>query len=409
MADRNLYGWVVVGLLFLALSLSLSARSSLGLTMPIWETEFGWSRGFVSSVGALMLLVVAAVAPFAGNAVNSIGPRMLLTGGLTLCGVGVLLTSQMTQSWQLMAFFGMVCALGFGVVATHMASTTVAFYFVENRGLATGIATAGSTAGQLLVIPLLALILNTVGWRFGFATLGFAMLALAVVMWLSIRPQLPPQKADAHGGGASDEALSRRLIYLLKSPVFHILFWSYWVCGFTTSGVVETHLIPYAVTCGYPPLTSATAYGVLAAFNMLGMVISGYLTDRMHRPLLLGGIYLGRSIAFVLLMQIVDNPPILFMFAIVFGLFDFSTVPPTASLVASHLGLRIMGLAMGIISTGHALGGAAGAFMGGYLYDLFARYDWVWMASIALAIFAGLICFLIRENRAQEQLRPQPA
>jgi MFS family permease len=191
--------------------------------------------------------------------------------------------------------------------------------------------------------------------------------------------------------------------------VFHALFWSFTICGFTTSGVIETHLIPYAIVCGFPPLDSATAYGVLSGFNMLGMMAAGYLADRVHRPLLLGLIYIFRGMAFILLMQIVGDYKLLLIFAIAFGVFDYSTVPVTASLVASHLGLRIMGLTMGILSAGHALGGAAGAFLGGYFFDLFARYDWVWLASIGLALAAGLMCFTIRETRRPMRLQPQPA
>lgn len=87
------------------------------------------------------------------------------------------------------------------------------------------------------------------------------------------------------------------------------------------------------------------------------------------------------------------------LFAIVFGIFDYSTVPVTASLVASHLGLRSMGLSMGLISGGHALGGALGAFLGGYLFDMFLRYSEIWWTTFGLALFAGLMCFFIRENR----------
>ena len=95
---------------------------------------------------------------------------------------------------------------------------------------------------------------------------------------------------------------------------------------------------------------------------------------------------------------------ITFSFAVIYGVFDYSTVPPTASLVASHLGLRIMGLAMGLISGGHALGGALGAFLGGYLFDLFARYSEMWLFAFATALLAGLMVYALRENRAGARL-----
>lgn len=398
----NAQGWLIVTVCFLALSASFSARSILGLTMPSWEQELGWSRGFVSTGGALALVVMALVAPVAGNLADRFGPRRLLAFGLLITGLGMGLTATADSRWQFLLFFSVFAGVGFGIVAIHVVSTVVALTFSENRGLATGAATAGSTAGQLLVIPLLAVILTAFGWRQSYLALAVLTLALIAAVWLLIRPA---------GGGAGvrrrpEPALSLRLGALARSPVFQALFWSFVICGFTTAGVIETHLLPYAAACGYPPLEGAAAYGVLSAFNMVGMVGAGWLTDRMHRPLLLGSIYIVRGLCFVLLMFIIRDISLLFLFAVMFGLFDYSTVPPTASLVASHIGLKVMGLAMGILSAGHSLGAAVGAFLGGWLFDLFAQYEWVWLSSIALAIVAGLLVFTIRESRTPE---PVPA
>jgi len=181
--------------------------------------------------------------------------------------------------------------------------------------------------------------------------------------------------------------------------VFHLLFWSYTICGFTTSGIVETHLLPYAAACGFPPLESAFAYGLLSAINLGGMVLAGWLADRMSRPLLLGMIYILRGLSFIVLIWAARDISLLFLFAVLFGMFDYSTVPVTASLVASHMGLRVMGLTMGLLSAGHALGAAAGVYVAGVLFDLFAQYFWVWVAAIALALFAGVLSFSIREDR----------
>ena len=398
MSEPNRYGWMIVALCFAALAVTQSSRAALSLVMPVWEQELGWTRSFVSTGAALALVVVAIVAPVVGNAVDRMGPRRLLSLGMVVTGIGVGATALMTEAWQFLLGFSLVAAVGFGMVANHTVSTTIAQQFSERRGLATGSATAGSTAGQLLIVPLLAVVMSTVGWRASFAASAVALLVLAPIAWLAIRrPHVP----TSHGKAI--EPLGIRLRFLLASPVFHVLFWSFTICGFTTSGVVEVHLIPYALACGFPPLDSSLAYGVLSGFNMLGMVGAGWLSDRVNRPLLLGAIYIGRALAFLLLMQITGSPALLFAFAVAFGIFDYSTVPVTASLVASHLGVRIMGLAMGLLSAGHALGGAAGAFAGGRLYDLFARYDFVWIAALALALAAGLMCFTIPERRIAAQ------
>jgi MFS family permease len=402
----NARRWLIVALCFVALSFAMSARSALGLVMPVWEAELGWSRSFVSGVGAAMLVVIAIVAPFAGNALDRVGPRALLAGGIAVLAAGLLLTATATARWQFFLYFGVVGALGFGVVANHVVSTTLALYFHEDRGLATGAATAGSTAGQLVLVPLLAAVLSTVGWRPSLAVVGAGALILAPLAWLLIEPGRPG--AARRPAGRPAEPLAARLGLLLRSPTFHALFWSFGICGFTTTGVIETHLLPYAAACGFPPLQGATAYGVLAGFNMLGMLGAGWLADRVNRPLLLGAIYVARGLAFILLMRIAGDLSMLLIFAVAFGVFDYSTFPVTASLVASHLGLRIMGLTMGLLAAAHALGAALGAFLGGWLFDLFARYDGVWTASVALSIAAGLMVFTIRERRSGEGA-PLPA
>lgn len=408
MTRASLIGpWLLVGIGFLALALAFSARSALGLAMPLWESELGWQRSFVSSGGALALVVMALVAPVAGNLIDRHGARLLLGGGTAVVGLGMLLVAVMDSRWLFLVAFSLIAALGFGAVATHVVATVVARLFERNRGLATGIATSGSTAGQLLVVPLLALLLTDVGWRWSFLALGLACFALVPVIAFSLR-----RGAERDGAvpvERAQEPLRERLLFLVRSPVFHILFWSFALCGFTTTGVIETHLLPYAAACGFPPLPSATAYGVLSAVNLVGMIAAGWLTDRMNRPLLLGIIYIARGLSFILLLYIAADIRLLFIFAVLFGIFDYSTVPPTASLVASHLGLRIMGLAMGLISAGHALGGAVGAFLGGWLFDAFARYDWVWILSIGLAVLAGLLVLLLRDQPPQARVEAAAA
>jgi MFS family permease len=387
--------WTVVILGFFALSVSFSARSALQVALPFWEAEFGWTRSLGSLGGATALITSALMAILAGTMLSRIGARGVLAGGLVGLAAGLALTAAIDgRSWQFLLVYGGVAAIGFGLVSQSVISTVVAWTFTERRGLATGIATSGATAGQLFLLPALAAIFAGLGWRWaylGLAAASLVMLALVLI--------LLPRGADAGAAARKQEPGGVSVRELATSPVFHALFWSFVICGFTTAGVIETHFIPYATLCGFPPVTGATAYSLLMAVNFGGVVLAGWLSDRMHRPLLLGGIYILRGLAFFLLMNITGDPAMLAAFAVMFGLFDYSTVPVTASLTASHLGLKIMGTAMGLLAAGHALGGAAGAILAGRLFDLFARYDGVWLISVGLAMLAGLISFTIRENR----------
>jgi MFS family permease len=227
---------------------------------------------------------------------------------------------------------------------------------------------------------------------------------MAAVIWVMLKPTEADRAHEAQVRAQPQESLASRLKFLATNPTFHILYWSFFICGVTTTGAIETHFLPYAAYCGFPPVPASGVYGLTMAINLGGMFLSGWLTDRVSRPLLLGTIYLIRSVSFIVLMYVGTSYEMLFLFAVVYGIFDYSTVPPTASLAASHLGLRIMGLAMGLISGGHALGGALGAFLGGYLFDLFARYSEMWWFAFGTAVLASLMVYLLRETRAPKPI-----
>ena len=206
-----------------------------------------------------------------------------------------------------------------------------------------------------------------------------------------------PVGARARAAAAAEvrEGFVTRVWYLLRRPAFHGLFWSFVLCGYTTTGVIETHLIPYAEFCGVPPAPSSLAFGILMGVNTLGMVAAGWLTDRINRTWLLAGIYAGRGLVFLLLPVLVRDTSVLWVFAVLFGIFDYATVPPTASLAAGHLGRERVGTAMGLISAGRGIGAAIGAFMGGYLFDSTGGYGWLWSSSFALALLAAAIAALV--------------
>jgi MFS family permease len=388
--------WLLVVFGFLALALAFSARASLGLVMPVWDAELGWSRSFVSGAGAAALIVMACVAPFAGRLADRRGPRAALVLGLGALALGCALVATTGSRWMFLAAYSVVSAIGFGIVATHVVSTAVARSFARNQGLAIGIATSGATAGQFVIVPLVASVLAVAGWRWSFAALAIAAAALVPLLWWLLAAG--GRGSAAEDAGQAHASLAADLAGLMKRRAFHVLFWSFALCGYTTTGVIETHFLPFAAYCGFAPVPSASAYGLLSAVNMAGMIAAGWLADRMNRPLLLGAIYMLRGLTFIVLMQAQVSLEMLFVFAAMFGAVDYATVPVTASLVASHLGLRVMGLAMGLIAAGHAIGGAAGAFLGGYLFDLYARFDWIWISSVALAVLAGLIVLTLRDS-----------
>lgn len=395
----NPRGWLIVVFMFGALSLVFSARSALGMIMPTWEQDLGWGRTFISTGGSVVLVFMTLISPLAGNLLDKVGPRPVVTVALLCVGASLAATSLMTEQWQFIILFCIIGGLGYGSLAAPQASATIGQIFDEHRGLATGIATSGASGGLLVILPLLAALIGWIGWRYSFAGFGLLVMAMAPVAWFLITPA--SRTDDSSGGQASP--LGARLRMILRNTTFWLLFVGFVICGFTTTGVIEVHLIPYAISCGFPRFESATALGVLSAFNMAGMILAGYLADKVNRPLLLGAIYFFRALSFLILMNITGNQELLFLFAIMFGIFDYSTMPVLASIVGTHIGVRVMGLTLGLLFAGHSAGAAVGAFMGGYFFDAFQSYEWVWIASIALALIAAVVSWMIRETRNTER------
>jgi len=402
-ANGSLRGWLVVAVGFGALALSFTGRALLGLTMTSWEDAYGWSRGFVSSAGAVALVTMAVVAPLSGNLADRVGARPVLVGGLVGLALAGGLAWVAEARWLFILSLGVFAGVGYGLVAQHVVAAVLAGWFEARRGLATGFAIAGSTAGQLLLVPVMAYIATHVAWHGPFLANALLALALIPLVWLVAGRKAPIRVGTAE----THEPLKARLVRLWHSHTFRALFVAFTLCGFTTTGVVEAHLFPYAALCGFVPLDTASAYSVLAGFNLVGMILAGWLTDRVHRPMLLGCIFLLRAGSFVVLMHIAGSLPALYLFAAMFGALNFSVFPVIASLVASHLGVGVMGLALGLLFAGHSLGAALGMTLAGLLYDLFQQYLWTWLIALALALAAGLVTLTIRDGeRRAPALRP---
>ena len=402
----NRQGWIVVAVLFLVLSLVMLARTTIGLLIPTWEQELGWGRTFISTGGAVMLVVMAMCSPLAGYALDRIGARLVNVAGLTIITLAMLLTAGMSAGWHYIVIFGIVGGLGFSMISAPLIGTVVSLYFSENRGLATGIASSGATAGQLVLMPLLAISVATIGWRPSYLIIAALLTATALLTWKLIQRRGTVRLEPDHA--AAGQTVRSNLRFLVHSRSFWLLGLGYVVCGFTTIGAIRIHFLPYAAACGFPPVQSATAFGVLAAFSAIGMIGYGALSDRFHRPLLLASVYFLRAFCFLLLMYIAGDTPLLFIFATLFGIFDFATFPIVANIVATHIGLRIMGLTMGLLFAFHSVGGALGSFIGGWMFDALAQYDWMWILSFGLSLSAAFLSLFIPETRGRA-MTPAPA
>jgi len=381
----------LIGVGFITLAVAFSLRVMFALAMPFIAAETAWSLVLLSAAMSVTLIVSGLLTPVAGRLLDRYGPRAVLIGGLGLIALGMGITAAAAQPALLIFGFGIIAGGGFALVSTSVVSTAVALAFDRNRGFATGVATSGESAGQFLLIPLFALLLGAASWRLAFAAGAVAAVLLAGVIAFAMRGD----RGRTAPASRRPATLRADLRYLSGQPVFYLLFLSYFICGLTTTGFVESQFMPYVSFCGFPPVPTATAYGLLSLVNLFGMVGAGWLTDRVNRVALLASIYIVRALSFLLLLGVAPDYQTLIVFAVVFGAADYSTVPVTVSLCASHLGTRVLGLSFGLISSGHALGAALGAIVGGVLFASTAGYSVMWLVAVLTALGAALLSLAI--------------
>ncbi|MCI0369909.1 MAG: MFS transporter [candidate division NC10 bacterium] len=404
------YAWVVAGMTFLALLAASGVRSSFGVFIKPLEQDFGWERGVIALAAAISLLIYGASGPLAGRLVDRYGPRRVLALSVLLCGAGALLSATITRLWHLHLWAGVLTAVGAGGAALVTASAVAVRWFEQRRGLMIGIAGAGTSAGQLLFIPLAMGLTIHVGWRLSFAWMGAILVFLVSPLCAWFLRDDPAEKGlspygaaplgSTAGAGAAGLALERRTAVgeAVRSPDFWYLAGGFFICGYTSNGMIGTHVVPYAVDSGLGEMTAAAALGLMGAMNILGTLASGYLCDRFGKKVPLACFYFFRGVSILYLIA-VDTPLSLNLWAVLFGLNYISTVPPTSTLTADLFGRLSVGVLFGWIFLSHQVGAAAGAWIGGRIFDTTGSYSAAFLSAALLAFVAAGLSLLIREGR----------
>ena len=414
---RNIhYAWIILILTFIALLSAQGVRLSFGAFITPWEEEFSTTRGVISLVAFISYLVFAFSQPFIGRLIDRYGVRSILSFSILLVGISTLLTFFVTSPWQLMIIYGILASIGFGGSSNVAGTIAISNWFVEKKGLALGLMSAGTAAGQLLLVPL-SLILNAqFGWKTTVVILGcFLTFIIFPLLLLFIRTYPYEKNRTAYGDltlQVHDEPLFKpqpkailSIFQLLKKKEFLFLMIPFFVCGVTTTGLMDTHLIPFAQYCGFSPTITGVAVSLLAGFNIFGTVLSGYLADRWSCRHMLAFLYGTRALSIVLLLVIVHNTSLfgffisqshlLIIFAISFGVVNFATVAPTVKLATDYFKNLSVGAVVGWLYLSHQLGSALGSFLPGILFDLTGAYDVSFIASIFLLIAAVIFSLLL--------------
>lgn len=408
---RTHYAWVILAVSFTAIAATLGSRTAFGAFVRPWEQEFGVSRSLVASIGMLSFLFYGVGQPLVGRLLDIWEPRRVLAGGVLLTGLAYIGTYFALQVWHVHLLWGAMGAVGVAAGSSVTATVLVARWFHARRGLALGIMITGLSVGQAMMVPLSILGIANLGWRPTILLLGglLALVLAPLTFWLiRSRPEdrgmLPYGATGATAAGDPRRTASwGGLGATLRSRQFWFLAIPYFVCGITTAGLIDTHLIPYAADHHLPEAAAASAVSLMAMLNMVGTLGSGWLSDRVSRKNLLALIYGVRALTILFLVTVRD-PVSLMIFSAAFGLADFSTIAPTTALTADYFGGRSLGLVYGLVSLSHQLGAATGAYVPGLLHDATGSYALAFVGAAATLGVASLLSYLLPDSRAQAPL-----
>ena len=399
------YAWVVTAVTFLALLAASAVRAAPGVIIVPLEQEFGWDRAVISLAVSISLITFGLGGPVGGTLVDRIGPRRALLAGLAMIAVGLFFLLSLRDLWVLYVVWGVLIGVGTGIASQVTGATVAHRWFRTHRGLVIGLFGAATSVGQLIFVPQMMALTVSDGWRAGITLLLVASVAVAVPVLLLMRDRPGDIGVRAYGEGATVSAAEKAadarrtpLSVALRNRDFWLLASSFFICGYTSNGLVGTHLIPHALEHGFTSVTSAQAVGVMGAMNVVGTLASGWLSDRYDNRKLLA-VYYGFRAMSLFALPLIYEAQWLYAFAVLYGLDWIATVPPTANLTATIFGRASLGQLYGWIFFSHMCGAALAAFAGGYFHTVIGDYHLMFISAGILGFVAVSLALRITPGR----------
>jgi MFS family permease len=397
LSERGIhYGWAMAALAFLYALFSSAAMGVPGVLIVPMSKELGWSISELSAPLGLRLALFGLIAPFAGGLMLRHGPRRMVAWSGALLMVGLLLGIATTEKWQLWLGMGVLLGVAPGLTAMQLSTVVATRWFTARQGLVLGILNGAVATGTLIFMPLAAWISELWGWRMALAlpALG-SLVCWLLFVWLSRdRPQelnLPlygetqiqplPPLAQANFVQLTIKAL----MLGIRSKVFWILSFSFAICGISSFGLTQAHLVPFCGDLGVPLTSAAWLLTVIGVCDLIGTIGSGWLSDRFDNRWLLVMYYGLRGVGLVWLVQADVSMVALTLFAVIYGLDFIATVPPTVRLTVKTFGREMGPPIFGWIFAAHHVAAGLMAVAAGVSRDMLGTYA-------PSFLFAGVMC-----------------
>ena len=396
--DRR-YGWVIVAIGGLMGCIAAGAMFSLAVFLEPIAAQTGWSRAGISAAMTLNFLCLAAGSFFWGWASDRAGARPVVLAGAVLLGLALVLASRAPTIGLFQLAYGVLVGFSSSAFFAPMIATVTA-WFDRHRALAVSLVSAGIGMAPLTVSPLAGWLASAYDWRTAMGIVGVAVWATLVPMTFLVRRTPSPANAPdgaihAAGPGAAARAL--------RSPQFIVLALTFFACCAAHAGPIF-HMVSYAMTCGLAPMAAVSVYSVEGLAGLGGRVLLGVLADRLGAKRVLIAGLLVQALAIATYVH-VDRLGEFYSMAIVFGAAYGGVMPLYAVLARQYFGQEVMGTVFGAATMLSSLGMALGPLGGGWIFDTFGSYTWMFLGS-SLIGFGAVAIALAFPPPGQVRLRP---
>ncbi|KPN96802.1 MFS transporter [Lysinibacillus sp. ZYM-1] len=410
------YSWFILVVTFFSIIVAGITMSSSGVFIDPLETEFQWDRSMIALAFAISLFLYGISGPFMAALLEVIGLKKMMISAMATLVFGMSLTFFMSQSWQLIIIWGGIIGLGASLFLTVLSPYVANHWFVKRRGLAVGILTASTATGQLILLPVLAIIIDHYSWRWAIGLI--LLLSIIMLVLISIFIKNKPRDLGLTPYG-QEVMVENQQVQLKKNPIsiafnglleavkvktFWLLAGSFFICGLSTSGLIGTHFVSYCISFGIPLVTAASLLSFMGVFNLLGTTASGWLSDRFDNRWLLFWYYLLRGASLLLLPYALAQGSFVLMtiFSVFYGLDWIATVPPTISITRQIFGVQKSSIIYGWIFASHQAGAAVAAYGGGLIYKYFNSYTWAFFLAGMFCALASLFVIIVKKQTSQE-------
>jgi len=410
--------WIALVVTFMTLMATAGFRSAPSVLIVPLEDAFGWSRSQISLAIAINVMLYGLIAPFAAALMERFTVRKVVMSALTFVAISSASTIFMTQPWHLWALWGVCVGIGTGSMALVFAATIANRWFIARKGIVVGALTAAGATGQLIFLPLLSHLAMTYGWKsVSLAVAGACVVVVPLIFFflkespeaIGMTPYGAPEEWQALPKGQMSAA--RITIDTAKKSFrdrnFLILFFTFFVCGLSTNGLIGTHFIPAAHDHGMGETVAASLLALVGVFDVIGTIFSGYLTDKYDPRKLLFFYYGLRGLSLFLLPSILFSTvhPSTLVFVIFYGLDWVATVPPTLMLSRMILGPQRATVVYGWVFVGHQIGASVAAFGAALMRVHFGDYAIAFYISAAMCIVSALAVLQIAKGKPASELR----